>query len=237
MIEFQLVHYDYSSEENGFLQRAIELFRGAQISYAVKEADVPLTTQSRSVDWTMAREQLKKRWPSQHVVAITSKPLSDNWFSHSDGMVTLISTSGWQEFYSPPGLPCFLMCEFIIAAYFQTIRLHDLKPSPHEQPCGCLLDLCEMKTDVQWKMRCGFLCDEHRGAFRTLGGTDEQLTAITAALNALRREAIGAPTVDSRHATTCGRFRHYRPSIRTRCIQASTCTKGGLVQTATIVGG
>lgn len=130
-------------------------------------------------------------------ICVTSARLSDNWFSHTNKAVSLISTHEWLSTYGVTHVDGHLLYEFALAIYLFSCRISEEEAKTHDDPTGCLLDMCMDKRDVLLGMRCGYLCAEHRDLFMRYSGDREQFAGIEAIMAEVRSMALGRPQTES----------------------------------------
>jgi predicted nucleotide-binding protein len=175
-----------------FLDKAIAAFNSVQQAIVCELAAAPL----RDIDagwlsWPPSPELSGNAGSSQHTVCVSSLPFEDNWFSHTEGTLSIISTSGWETQFSPPHVDCYLLAELALGAFIQSCNIDENALRPHEDDTGCFFDLCANKASMRWKMKCGYLCGAHQELYRQFGGQDECLEAIVKILDAVRSVALG----------------------------------------------
>jgi hypothetical protein len=188
-MKFKLIPIDFDEVENEELKKAVNIFNKSQRTFFLDLSDRQNFSEDTNIDWNKIYRHLLNN--NLRTIAVTSKSFYDNWFSHTENKVTVISTSDWRKFYSPPGIHCYLLMEFILAMFIQSSNFGEMETKPHEQTIGCLLDLCVNKINVIWKLKTGFLCQEHTALFLTNGGTKKQLNAIRVLLYQVRKVTLG----------------------------------------------
>jgi len=95
----------------------------------------------------------------------------------------------------------YLLLEFALSMYFHASNVNEMETDPHYETDGCLLDMCDCKTDCKWKIKVGYICETHSANFRRFGGSEEQLEAIQAVLDEVRRVSLGRPPLQKKSAT------------------------------------
>ena len=177
-------------KESGLLVKALDAANRAQSSFRlVLCADAPTVVEMPGgVD---PLRSLKTLSGVTSTIVITSLPLLDNWFSHTEGVSSIITTSDWESYFAPPHIDCYLLLELAGALFIQTCNVHETALLPHEEDTGCLFDLIADKTAVRWKLRCGYVCGAHKDLYRKFGGSDREFVAIESLLQTVRRIAIG----------------------------------------------
>ena len=194
MIKFKAIPLDLSSEETESFDKALEIFNQTQNEFQVEKTNPMKFSQDSVISWPTVKTFLGNVSSENRIMGITSKKFNDNWFSHSEGKVTVISTSDWSNLFSPPGLHCYILLELTLATYFHASNISELDSGPHNETQGCLLDLCANKSDSKWKLRVGYICSSHSAYFRRYGGSEEQIEAIQALLDEVRRVSLGRPS-------------------------------------------
>jgi len=169
-VNFQIIPIDFDETENEVLTKAINIFNKYQKAYFLKLMAHRKFSDDKEINWDQIYRDLIDN--SSRIIAVTSKAFDDNWFSHTKNKVTVISTADWRTFYSPPGIHCYLLMEFIVTVFYHSSNFGEIESKPHEQTTWCLLDSCVRKTDIIWKMKIGYLCAEHTALFLTHGGSN-----------------------------------------------------------------
>ena len=98
-----------------------------------------------------------------HIVLLTSHANEHNWFGsmHETDNNYFIQTSHW-GFYFGSDIDRRFPVAYETVAWI--LRRHmfasipELKNGMHHEPIGCLMDFCEDKTDIIFKMRTGDVC-------------------------------------------------------------------------------
>jgi Predicted nucleotide-binding protein containing TIR-like domain len=193
-MQFTLLPLSLSEQDARHLDRAARCIGTVQQAISFRMGEPQALKNSVPIAWPLKGVNLEGQ--GSNVIAITSLPFEDDWFSHSARGVSVISTAGWTEAFTPPGLASFLMMEMVLATYTQIADVAEENLGLHEKSIGCLFDLCSDKQEISWKLRCGSLCAEHEGRFRQLGGSSGQLRAIQRILEACRLTAFGRLAFD-----------------------------------------
>jgi hypothetical protein len=144
-----------------------------------------------------------------NTICITNKPLSDNWFSHEYREYCIISTFDWESKFAPPSIKAYLIYQIAQALIHFTADLSEeiALRIVHNNPQGCILDMCENKLDIKLGMVAGSLCPQCKGSLLRFGITNEAITAIEELLEFVRSEAIGKPKlIDPNRAFIVMRF-------------------------------
>lgn len=218
-MEFALVSVALSGRDDVHLKRAGQCIDAAQDVISLRAVASESLANDQAVSWPIDLSFLEDHGPN--VIAVTSLPFEDNWFSHSTRGVSIISTAGWSDQFSPPGLASFLMMEIALSVYAQVSDVGEDSLKPHDKSIGCLLDWCVDKQEISWKLRCGSLCAEHEGLFKQHGASNRQLKAVQRILEACRLTAFGRLAFDdllerkSAIAFSSGLQARQRRSLRT----------------------
>jgi hypothetical protein len=190
-VKFKVIPIDFDDNENEALEKALKIFNSSQKVYHLDKNNSQKFSDDENIEWLKIYKHLLPTENDLRILAVTSKSFSDNWFSHTDNKVTVISVSDWRKFYSPPGIHCYLLLEFILSIFFHSSNFEEIESKPHSQTIGCLLDLCENKSDMIWKLRTGYLCSKHASLFLSNGGTEKQLRSIKKLLYQTRKVTLG----------------------------------------------
>lgn len=212
-MDFKVVPLGLDQEESESLDTAIGIFNQSQEAFRASRDD-RMDLDDAEVDWPVVRVLLEERYRESRVIGITSRPFVDNWFSHSENRITVISIDGWRDFYSPPGLHCYLLLEFTLAAYYHASNIGERESQPHDRAEGCLHDLCAEKRDVRWKLRVGNICAPHRDLFLAQGGDRGSLDAIQALLDEVRRVTLVRHAEDAVEPRVCPTTEFTMDSLR-----------------------
>ncbi len=182
---------DLADDDTEALGKAIKSFNECQSEFRAQLVEAKTYSDAEDFEWHDLREWLTSIYSESRVAAVTSRRFTDNWFSHTEGRITAISTADWRQLFSPPGPHCYLLLEFALSAYFHASDFGESEANPHVSPTGCLMDLCAQKQEMMWKLRVGYVCSNHRALFRRHGGTDLQLEAICRAMDVVRWISLG----------------------------------------------
>jgi|GEM_PF-1892261 len=181
------------NEHERFLAESVRAFNSCQREFQLmrKDPDSPVHIE-QELDWEEALSQYKtSNYRDECIVILTGVPFRDNWFSHSDGKLAVISTHEWFELFGRPCLQSFLLSEFALAAACHSVGVQEAILRPHEKTTGCIGDLCLYKSDIIHKLRAGYVCPEHSQLLLQLGARQSQLAAIATVLNVGRSYALG----------------------------------------------
>jgi len=100
-----------------------------------------------------------------HIVLLTSHANEHNWFGsmHEIDNNYFIQTSHW-GFYFGSDIDRRFPVAYEVAAWilrrYMFATIPDLKKGLHNEPKGCLMDFCENKSDIIFKMRTGDVCKD-----------------------------------------------------------------------------
>jgi len=106
MIVFKIIPLDLATDEKESVDKAIEIFNGSQCVFKLDLCDPIKFTENGSINWPVSKEFFSRTYTQSRVIAVTSNAFDDAWFSHTEDRVSIISTSDWKLFFSPPGLHC-----------------------------------------------------------------------------------------------------------------------------------
>jgi hypothetical protein len=193
MIAFKIIPFGITVDEKESVEKAIEIFNECQCEFKLDCCDPIKLSEQGDIDWPTNKSNLSRTFSESRIIAVTSHGFDDGWFSHTEDKVSIISTSDWKLFFSPPGLHCYILMEFALSMYFHASNVSEMDTDPHYETDGCLLDMCDNKIDCRWKIKVGYICEKHSANFRRFGGTEEQLEAIQAVLDEVRRVSLGRP--------------------------------------------
>jgi hypothetical protein len=112
-------------------------------------------------------------------IAIITIPFDNDDFSSADNKTAVITTVGWEKYFSPPSL-----FEFILYGIFDSLIYSDLLPgqsdedndeeginyNSHADTWGCISDFTRDKFDSRIDIILGYICDEHKEAIREYYG-------------------------------------------------------------------
>ncbi len=153
--------------------------------------------------WTLGRDELSWRDAFQRcsdysskrrsVVYVIEAPFDDNWFSHEEEHISVITTSDWEEHYAPPALASYLCYQIAQASLcFEAELTEDMELRlVHETTNGCMFDMCEYKKDIRIGMSAGVICPSCKATLRMYGTGEEVLDAVRRILRYVRQDAVG----------------------------------------------
>lgn len=98
-----------------------------------------------------------------HIVLLTSHANEHNWFGcmHETDNNYFIQTSHWGFYFGSDidrRFPVAYETVAWILRRYMFASIPELKNGMHHEPIGCLMDFCEDKTDIIFKMRTGDVC-------------------------------------------------------------------------------
>ena len=116
---------------------------------------------TKKVDWGFFRSTQHPAYNS-HIIYITEKEFSDNWFSHEEAQYAVLSINGWNEYFAPIPIELYLIYQIAQAAINFSAKLSEqaaLKKT-HNDAKGCMFDQCSNKRDIVRGMATGMICDD-----------------------------------------------------------------------------
>jgi len=106
--------------------------------------------------------------PDAMVVLLTRMPHAGHWFSLGEGNSHYMHADDWNLFTATSfRLPVTYMLASNIIMRGMYDSMEELTYRAHQQPRGCLLDLCEEKKDISLKMRTADACPECMARIRS----------------------------------------------------------------------
>ena len=93
-MKFKAVPLDFLSEEIESFENAVKIFNNSQNQFEIELVDPVNHFDSEIISWDKSRDYLKRIYSKSKVIAVTSKRFSDNWFSHTEEKISVISTFG-----------------------------------------------------------------------------------------------------------------------------------------------
>ena len=133
----------------------------------------------------------------KHVIYITDKAFNDNWFSHEEKQVAIISMNGWEEHFTPPSLKAYLVYQIAQSVIcFEGVLNENMEMRMvHNCAEGCMFDLCVDKKDIKLGMVAGNICPQCKAILAKYGVKEKALNAVERMLSFVRAEAIGKPII------------------------------------------
>ena len=150
-----------------------------------------------------------KLFTEDSIIGMIDSRFDDNWFSHTDRQVAVVSTCDWEDLFSPPPIAAYLAFEWAQACASFICDLSETMAynMVHEPPQGCLSDLCVDKDTIKYGMLSGSLCATCQATMKQYGASPEALDAIEAILAYVRGAATGRPsTIDPSAAFVMMRY-------------------------------
>lgn len=134
---------------------------------------------------------------AEHVIYITDKPFDDNWFSHEETHVAIISTNNWEKYFAPPSLKAYLVYQIAqsVISFEGDLNENMEMRIVHDCAEGCMFDLCVDKKDIKLGMVAGNICPQCKSVLVRYGFNEKALNAVERMLSFVRAEAIGKPVI------------------------------------------
>lgn len=132
----------------------------------------------------------------EYRVIIVNAPFIDNWFSHGNNKISVITIADWAHNFSPPSLKSYLIYQIAKALIKFVLNIDELteKNLFHYVSKGCLFDFCKKKDEIKLGMRAGMICPECKAKLFQYGMQSNILYNIENLLNYVRDEIIGNPS-------------------------------------------
>jgi hypothetical protein len=92
-------------------------------------------------------------------IIIASTHINGNLFSVSIGNISIVTTFGWEKYFSPPSIFEYLLNSTVSCLLFME---KDLRMISHKETYGCVLDYTRIKQDDRVDIAMGYICDEDR---------------------------------------------------------------------------
>jgi predicted nucleotide-binding protein len=221
MMEIKVHLWQPGREEDAFINDMVLSFNSCQGSFRMRLEAADMPEAPREIQW----EKFLKLFPASDApcVILTGIPFADNWFSHCDGRVCLVSTHGWHEIREIESLRGYILLEFCLAAAFFSAGLDEHRVDPHEAAEGCLFDMCNNKRDVLLKLRAGYICAGHSAKLAHFGATQLQVGALQMIAALARAWALGREDERRRLGAINGRrifVVHGRANAQKDCLVA-----------------
>ena len=150
------------------------------------------------IDWELIpRADNHTRTQRDFTVYITERPFFDNFFSHEDAWVSVITTSDWERYFAPPSLQSYLAYQIAQASICLEAQLTEEMENRlyHMSSNGCMFDMCVDKNEIKLGMSAGIVCPSCHAALSQYGLEDEALKAAGRILSYVRQTAIGMPSL------------------------------------------
>jgi len=131
--------------------------------------------------------------PDDFFVIITSIKNEKKWLSSFQNKDIFVNTSNWERYTN--NQPHFGIAHQLIENIFQSFMGMDVfkikdDPNIHEEPIGCLNDLCTNKRQIILKMRTAFICDSCLDFFVSQGHDKKIILHIFKLINSIRNEFV-----------------------------------------------
>ena len=138
-----------------------------------------------------------RKTSDEYIIYITEKPFIDNWFSHGNEKLSIISTNDWESIFAPPSLKAYIAYQIAQSSInFEVDLSEDMEMRiVHDKAEGCIFDFCSAKSDIKLGMIAGNICPQCQGILNRYGIQDAALNAIERILQYIRSEAIGKPNI------------------------------------------
>lgn len=132
---------------------------------------------------------------NEYVIYVTERPFVDNWFSHEEDNVSVVTTSDWERNFAPPSLQSYLAYQIAQASISFEAQLTEemLLRLVHVSSNGCMFDLCMDKDEIKLGMAAGVICPSCQAVLRQYGLGDDSLRAVGRILQYVRMNAVGTP--------------------------------------------
>lgn len=178
------------------IENAIRILNGIQnyFNYTIQFKQIDAIDNLRiSLNWKEFRKQHINE--NQHEIYITERAFDDNWFSHEERKFSIITTSDWEDIYSPPSLRCYLIYQIAQSSlnFIADINEDMEMRMVHTNSAGCLFDFCLNKPDIKFGMISGSICANCKGTLRNYGVDNNAIESVEKMINYVRSEAIGNP--------------------------------------------
>lgn len=130
---------------------------------------------------------------SDFLILLTSIRTPEDWLSLSDGNNFFVDINDWEEYSNIK--PQYGIAHQIVASIFHTfIKYESLnvldEESTHSKSIGCLMDFCDDRTEVMYKLRAGYICPECIKKAISRGMTKEILVQLHTIIQKLRAEFV-----------------------------------------------
>ncbi|WP_437932681.1 SIR2 family protein [Sorangium sp. So ce291] len=185
--------HSLDGEQKAQTTRAMELFHRPQDTIRlVPRGERSLPTCADRVDWDMVLQGP----PAAPAIIVTGCRLLDNWFTHTQQGVAVVSVADWKVAFlndskmphAAPDANLLLSLSLVVFMVLLEARDYDVL---HERTTGCVCDLCVNKPDRAVKIRAGFVCDDCRQLASESGLSAVEVDAIQAVLECVRALALG----------------------------------------------
>lgn len=128
---------------------------------------------------------LKQSINADYYIILTISHLNRNYFSVSLENISIITSFGWEKYFSPPSLFEYLLHSIIACLLCMNDKLNF---DYHSETRGCLLDYTRLKSEDRVDIAMGYICDEDK-EFIIRNTSEEYLKEI---LKIIDRSWIGS---------------------------------------------
>ena len=190
--------YEFNEEQFPFLQKFWADFRfpayesdTQKISFD-KDRGNPLSWRELFSLCEFYRSTFKVK-KDDFVVLLTVRRNALNWFSHCDANRNIFVHAGDWEYYTkaPQKFPVAYQVVENIMQHLMKIDIEQ-KPNPyiHEEPLGCMNDLCQNKQQISLKLRTGDICFDCLSKMREENIDDEIVNQAIGIFEAIRNQLL-----------------------------------------------
>ena len=141
----------------------------------------------QKVDWCVFRNTQLPSYNS-HIIYITGKAFSDNWFSHEEAQYAVLSINGWDKNFAPIPIELYLIYQIAQAAINFSAKLSEQAAlrMTHKDARGCMFDQCTVKRDIVRGMAAGMICDDCKRHLQNRLPNKDALIAVQQMLNYIK---------------------------------------------------
>jgi SIR2-like domain len=177
------------------LDRAVDYFNKAQKLVRLVDGGVcGLPTNGDCVDVRQVYALPPAETP---LILVTGLPLSDNWFTHANAGLGLLTLADWEVAFidqaneTVNAAPdAHILTSLVLTGLLVLGELGD-DDVLHEMPTGCLFDLCLHKPERILKMRAAFVCSTCTALLAQHGISSLDLDAAHSVLDCVRHLVLG----------------------------------------------
>jgi len=188
-MDITLIQLGMRPENARFLAEAANSFNASQSYYWLDTPEIRQRPVNPCLKWPECALDFGAQ--NRKSIVVTDVRFDDNWFSHGDGITSIVSTAEWFRVLEVPlALQCYLLTEFALACALFSVEQDEWTVPPHENAVGCLFDLCASRADILLKLRAGYLCPDHVNRLSALGANADSIAAIERILNLARAYAL-----------------------------------------------
>lgn len=183
---FWIVNVD-TSINTGLL---IEEFNRVQSSFRLQERENDFILEAPTINRRQLFEHFGKKIGKgiKFIIAITQKPLDNNFFSDVDEkyQVAIISIDQ-SEIYSPPfRIEDYLKSEILLSILLMLSKMN----IGHYDTRGCLFDFMRDKKDIVIRLHSGSICADCKTRLMYYGVTEEEIASAQKILWNISRDFI-----------------------------------------------